>query len=227
MRKCTDVLGDVSTPLASKMPPCLSLAGLQRLLRHRWYHATGHSICCLQTTHVVLRYAFHHQPVCMHCLTHLPTACLCAQCTMTPVCREVLPPYGTTHAALRHPAHLVSNITVRRYNCSHLHIFAPAQVHHKHAERRALVAEMCGALAPLLAPDMRPSLILSILQQMSTDTDAIVRQATVRSLATLLPLLPDVTKYSAVRLFLAYNCLDVSGLRTSQLGTDLHMTCNH
>ena len=79
-------------------------------------------------------------------------------------------------------------------------------MHHKHAERRALVAEMCGALAPLLAADMRPSLILSILQQMSTDTDAVVRQATVRSLALLLPLLPDLTKYSAV----SQDCLAVA-----------------
>lgn len=53
-------------------------------------------------------------------------------------------------------------------------------------------------MAPLLAADMRPSLILSILQQMSTDTDAVVRQATVRGLAVLLPLLPDCTKYPAV-----------------------------
>jgi len=72
------------------------------------------------------------------------------------------------------------------------------QVNHRHAERRALVAEACGALAPYVAPEMRPSLILSILQQMSTDADAIVRRAVVHSLTHLLPLLPDLDKFQAV-----------------------------
>ncbi|DBB17843.1 hypothetical protein WJX82_008236 [Trebouxia sp. C0006] len=73
------------------------------------------------------------------------------------------------------------------------------QVNHRHAERRALVAEACGALAPYVASEMRPSLILSILQQMSTDTDAIVRRAVVHSLTHLLPLLPDLDKFQAVQ----------------------------
>lgn len=73
------------------------------------------------------------------------------------------------------------------------------QVNHRHAERRALVAEACGALAPYVASEMRPSLILSILQQMSTDADAIVRRAVVHSLTHLLPLLPDLDKFQAVQ----------------------------
>ncbi|DBA87750.1 hypothetical protein WJX77_004203 [Trebouxia sp. C0004] len=73
------------------------------------------------------------------------------------------------------------------------------QVNHRHAERRALVAEACGALAPYVASEMRPSLILSILQQMSTDADAIVRRAVVHSLTHLLPLLTDLDKFQAVQ----------------------------
>ena len=78
------------------------------------------------------------------------------------------------------------------------------QVNHRHAERRALVAEACGALAPYVASEMRPSLILSILQQMSTDADAIVRRAVVHSLTHLLPLLPDLDKFQAV----SFCCFD-------------------
>lgn len=71
-------------------------------------------------------------------------------------------------------------------------------MNHRHAERRALVAEACGALAPYVASEMRPSLILSILQQMATDSDAVVRRAIVHSLTHLLPLLPDLDKFSVV-----------------------------
>lgn len=60
------------------------------------------------------------------------------------------------------------------------------------------MAQLCGALAGKTAPVIRSSLLLSILQQMAADTDAGVRQATVHSLATVLPLLPDLSKYSAV-----------------------------
>lgn len=45
---------------------------------------------------------------------------------------------------------------------------------------------------------MRASLILSILQQMATDSDAIVRRAMAQALAHLLPLLPDLHKFQAV-----------------------------
>ena len=71
-------------------------------------------------------------------------------------------------------------------------------MNHRHAERRALVAEACGALAPHVALEMRASLILSILQQMATDSDAIVRRAMAEALAHMLPLLPDLHKYQAV-----------------------------
>ena len=71
-------------------------------------------------------------------------------------------------------------------------------MNHRHAERRALVAGACGALAPHVAPEMRASLILSILNEMATDSHAIVRQATARALAHLLPLLPDLHKFQAV-----------------------------
>ncbi len=92
-------------------------------------------------------------------------------------------------------------------------------MNHRHAERRALVAEACGALAPYVASEMRPSLILSILQQMSTDADAIVRRAVVHSLTHLLPLLPDLEKLQAV----SFCCLDKVDAR-SRLAVSLH-TC--
>ena len=73
-----------------------------------------------------------------------------------------------------------------------------AQVAHKHAERRIVVAECCGRLAPLVAADMRPSLVLSMLQQLAADTDAGVQKSVAASLALLLPHLADLSKYSAV-----------------------------
>ena len=73
-----------------------------------------------------------------------------------------------------------------------------AQVAHKHAERRMVVAECCGRLAPLVAADMRPSLILSMLQQLAADADAGVQKSVAASLALLLPHLADLSKYSAV-----------------------------
>ena len=75
-----------------------------------------------------------------------------------------------------------------------------AQVAHKHAERRIVVAECCGRLAPLVAADMRPSLVLSMLQQLAADTDAGVQKSVAASLALLLPHLADLSKYSAVSL---------------------------
>lgn len=73
-----------------------------------------------------------------------------------------------------------------------------AQVGHRHAERRVLVAEAVGDLAPLVAPEMRGSLLLSILQQLACDEDSAVRLATTCRLATLLPHLPDSDKFPLV-----------------------------
>lgn len=61
-----------------------------------------------------------------------------------------------------------------------------------------LVAEACGRLAGSVAAEMRPSLVLSILQQLATDASPAVRRTVVLSLATLLPSLPDTSKYPMV-----------------------------
>lgn len=121
-------------------------------------------------------------------------------------------------------------------------LLSSLQVNHRHAERRALVAEACGALAPYVASEMRPSLILSILQQMSTDADAIVRRAVVHSLTHLLPLLPDLDKFQAVsiccfdsvnarpRLVVSLDtCLELINLHLSAKGfhSSLHVCTLH
>ena len=75
------------------------------------------------------------------------------------------------------------------------------QVNHKYPERRMLVAEACGRLAGSVAAEMRPSLVLSILQQLATDASPAVRRTVVFSLSVLLPYLPDTSKYPMVSLF--------------------------
>ena len=62
-----------------------------------------------------------------------------------------------------------------------------------------LVAEACGALAPLVAPEMRPSLVLSMLAQLASDAEPAVRASAAAALAALLPHLPTLDKYGTVR----------------------------
>ena len=64
-----------------------------------------------------------------------------------------------------------------------------------------LVAEACGQLAPLVAPEMRPSLVLSMLAQLAVDAEPAVRAASAAALAGLLPHLATLDKYGAVRLW--------------------------
>lgn len=47
-------------------------------------------------------------------------------------------------------------------------------------EQRLLVADSCGVLAPHVAPELRLSLLLSILAQQATDSSLSVRLAAVR-----------------------------------------------
>jgi hypothetical protein len=66
------------------------------------------------------------------------------------------------------------------------------QVDHKHEERRMLVAETCGRLAPVLGVGLRSSLLLTMLQQQAeTDAEAAVRLCVVRNLRALLDADPD------------------------------------
>nr|CAB3258802.1 lisH domain and HEAT repeat-containing protein KIAA1468 [Phallusia mammillata] len=70
------------------------------------------------------------------------------------------------------------------------------QIGHKYPERRQLVAEACGAIAPYLRAEMRGSLLVSILQQIEQEEkmDA-VRCSVVKSLALIHSLQDDDDKY--------------------------------
>lgn len=70
------------------------------------------------------------------------------------------------------------------------------QINHKYVERRLLVAEACGVLAPFVTSAMRSSLMLSILQQMlSEDREDVVRAAVVRSAALVAAMSPVCDKF--------------------------------
>ncbi|XP_039609274.1 RAB11-binding protein RELCH homolog isoform X4 [Polypterus senegalus] len=70
------------------------------------------------------------------------------------------------------------------------------QINHKYPERRLLVAESCGALAPYLPKEIRSSLVLSMLQQMLTEDKAdMVREAVVKSLGIIMGYIDDTDKY--------------------------------
>ncbi|XP_076868993.1 RAB11-binding protein RELCH homolog isoform X2 [Brachyhypopomus gauderio] len=71
------------------------------------------------------------------------------------------------------------------------------QINHKYPERRLLVAESCGALAPYLPKEIRSSLVLSMLQQMlAEDKVDLVREAVVKSLGVIMGYIDDPDKYS-------------------------------
>ena len=72
------------------------------------------------------------------------------------------------------------------------------QVGHAFAERRMLVAEAAGQLAPYVAPEIASSLLLSIVQQLAADAEASVRAAAASSLSVLIAYLPGLDKYSLV-----------------------------
>jgi len=71
------------------------------------------------------------------------------------------------------------------------------QIEHRHTERRLLVAEACGTLAPYIPDAMRGSLVLSILTQMMEDKVEEVRDAVVRSLGILSAFIDDPDKYAS------------------------------
>lgn len=71
------------------------------------------------------------------------------------------------------------------------------QINHKYLERRLLVAESCGYLAPQVASEIRSSLLLSMLQQMlREEKEDVVRESAARSLAVLLAYVDDQDKFS-------------------------------
>ncbi|CAN0549779.1 unnamed protein product [Rangifer tarandus platyrhynchus] len=70
------------------------------------------------------------------------------------------------------------------------------QINHKYPERRLLVAESCGVLAPYLPKEIRSSLVLSVLQQMLMEDKAdLVREAVIKSLGIIMGYIDDPDRY--------------------------------
>ncbi|KAI4352183.1 hypothetical protein L6164_006457 [Bauhinia variegata] len=86
------------------------------------------------------------------------------------------------------------------------------QINHMYEERRLLVAQSCGELAEFVRPEIRDSLILSIVQQLIEDSAMVVREAAARNLAMLLPLFPNMDKYFKVEEMMFQLVCDPSGL---------------
>ncbi|KAD4888387.1 hypothetical protein E3N88_20460 [Mikania micrantha] len=86
------------------------------------------------------------------------------------------------------------------------------QISHMYEERRLLVAQSCGELAEYVRPEIRDSLILSIVQQLIEDSAIVVREAAARNLALLLPLFPNTNKYFKVEEMMFQLVCDPSGV---------------
>lgn len=86
------------------------------------------------------------------------------------------------------------------------------QINHMYEERRLLVAQSCGELAQFVNPEIRDSLILSIVQQLVEDSATVVREAAAHNLALLLPLFPNTEKYSKVEELMYQLVCDPAGV---------------
>ncbi|KAL2335762.1 hypothetical protein Fmac_016975 [Flemingia macrophylla] len=86
------------------------------------------------------------------------------------------------------------------------------QINHMYEERRLLVAQSCGELAEFVRPEIRDSLILSIVQQLIEDSATIVREAASHNLAMLLPLFQNTEKYFKVEELMFQLICDPSGV---------------
>ncbi|KAA8530598.1 hypothetical protein F0562_005307 [Nyssa sinensis] len=86
------------------------------------------------------------------------------------------------------------------------------QINHMYEERRLLVAQSCGELAEFVRPEIRDSLILSIVQQLIEDSATVVREAAAHNLALLLPLFPNMDKYFKVEEMMFQLVCDPSGV---------------
>ncbi|CAL4956424.1 unnamed protein product [Urochloa decumbens] len=85
------------------------------------------------------------------------------------------------------------------------------QINHQYEERRLLVAQSCGELAVYVRPEIRDSLILSIVQQLVEDAATVVREAATHNVALLLPLFPNLDKYCKVEELMFQLVCDPSG----------------
>ncbi|XP_047152921.1 RAB11-binding protein RELCH homolog isoform X1 [Vigna umbellata] len=95
------------------------------------------------------------------------------------------------------------------------------QISHTYEERRLLVAQSCGELADFVRPEIRDSLILSIVQQLIEDSASVVREAAARNLAMLLPLFPNIDKYFKVEDMMFQLVCDLSGVVVETALTEL------
>ncbi|GFP96985.1 lish domain and heat repeat-containing protein kiaa1468 homolog [Phtheirospermum japonicum] len=86
------------------------------------------------------------------------------------------------------------------------------QINHMYEERRLLVAQSCGELAEFVRPEIRDSLILSIVQQLIEDSATVVREAAAHNLALLLALFPNTDKYFKVEEMMFQLVCDPSGI---------------
>lgn len=86
------------------------------------------------------------------------------------------------------------------------------QINHMYEERRLLVSQSCGELAEFVRPEIRDSLILSIVQQLIEDSGTVVRESAAHNLALLLPLFPNVDKYFKVEGIMFQLVCDPSGV---------------
>ncbi|TQE10509.1 hypothetical protein C1H46_003847 [Malus baccata] len=86
------------------------------------------------------------------------------------------------------------------------------QINHMYEERRLLVAQSCGELAEFVRPEIRDSLILSIVQQLMEDSATVVREAAAHNLALLLPHFPTMDKYFKVEELMFQLVCDPSGV---------------
>ncbi|KAL9226524.1 hypothetical protein vseg_002329 [Gypsophila vaccaria] len=86
------------------------------------------------------------------------------------------------------------------------------QINHMYEERRLLVAQSCGELAEFVRPEIRDSLILSIVQQLVEDSATVVREAAAHNLALLLPLFPNTDKFFKVEELTFQLVCDPSGV---------------
>ncbi|XP_048129377.1 RAB11-binding protein RELCH isoform X1 [Rhodamnia argentea] len=86
------------------------------------------------------------------------------------------------------------------------------QINHMYEERRLLVAQSCGELGEFVRPEIRDSLILSIVLQLVEDSATIVREAAAHNLTLLLPLFPNTDKYFKVEELMFQLVCDPSGV---------------
>ncbi|PNY09110.1 lisH domain and HEAT repeat-containing protein KIAA1468, partial [Trifolium pratense] len=86
------------------------------------------------------------------------------------------------------------------------------QISHMYEERRLLVGQSCGELAEFVRPEIRDSLILSIVQQLIEDSASVVREGAARNLAMLLPLFPNKDKYFKVEELMFQLVCDPAGV---------------